>query len=261
MAIQTATATTKSAKESKRPNAADRPYVLVHGGWCGGWLWQSVAKRLRETGRSVTTPTLTGLGERRHSGNDTATLSTHVEDIVAHIEMEGLDNVVLVPQSYGGMVATGVLERIPDRIDTVIYLDAFVPEDGWAVIDCVSPERRGYFQDFAASQQPIPPLPLAYLGVTDPALVDFVTPRLVNHPWRTLFEPLRFSGWPEHVRVGYLRCTENISEDHDRIAARLSEHPRIKVVSIDTPHLPFLTHPDLTVETILRLEKMLIGVE
>jgi pimeloyl-ACP methyl ester carboxylesterase len=219
MANQSAVESTERIRNNKRMSAVARPYVLVHGGWCGGWLWQSVATKLRAAGRSVTTPTLTGLGERRHSGKNTATLSTHIEDIVAHIEMEGLNDVVLVSQSYGGMVATGVLERIPDRIDTMIYLDAFVPADGWALIDCISPDRRGLFQDFATNQLPVSPLPLAYLGVTDPTLIDFATPRLVNHPWRTLFEPVRVSGWPEHVRVGYVRCTGHISEDHDRIAA------------------------------------------
>jgi len=79
-------------------------FVLVHGGWCGGWIWRYVAPALRERGHVVTTPTLTGLGERRHSENRTATLSTHIEDIVAHIEMEGFQDVTLVSQSYGGMV-------------------------------------------------------------------------------------------------------------------------------------------------------------
>lgn len=254
---QAAVKTAERAGNDKRTITTDRPYVLIHGGWCGGWLWQSVATKLRETGRLVTTPTLTGLGERRHSGNDTATLSTHVEDIVAYIEMEGLDNVVLIPQSYGGMVATAVLERIPERMGTVIYLDAFVPADGGALVDNISPDQRAYFQNFATSQQPVPPLPLSYLGLTDQAVVDFVTPRLVNHPWRTLFEPLRVSAWPEHVGVSYVRCTGHVSEYFDRMAARVAQRPRVKMVSIDTPHLPMLTHPDPTVETILELEEML----
>ena len=78
-----------------------RTFVLVHGGWCGGWLWRYVAPALRERGHVVTTPTLTGLGERRHSENRTATLSTHIEDIVAHIEMEGFQDVTLVSQVTG----------------------------------------------------------------------------------------------------------------------------------------------------------------
>src|SRR5260370_22626418 len=90
-----------------------RTFVLVHGGWCGGWLWRFVAPALRELGHVVTTPTLTGLGERRPSENRTATLSTQIEDIVAHIEMEGLRDVILFRKSYGGVLATRTLARIP----------------------------------------------------------------------------------------------------------------------------------------------------
>jgi pimeloyl-ACP methyl ester carboxylesterase len=88
--------------ERDQPSRSERhTFVLVHGSWVGGWLWRWVAPALRELGHVVTTPTLTGVGERRHLENKTATLSTHIEDIVAHIEMEGFQDVILVSQSYG----------------------------------------------------------------------------------------------------------------------------------------------------------------
>jgi hypothetical protein len=80
----------KNNKGDRQSRNERHTFVLVHGGWCGGWIWRYVAPALRERGHVVTTPTLTGLGERRHSENRTATLSTHIEDIVAHIEMEEL---------------------------------------------------------------------------------------------------------------------------------------------------------------------------
>jgi pimeloyl-ACP methyl ester carboxylesterase len=93
-------------------------------------------------------PNLDWLGERRHSGNSTATLATHIEDIVAHIEMEDFQDVTLVSQSYGGMVATGTLTRIPNRIRSMIYLDAFVPEDEKSLVDCFSPKDEVPFMTF-----------------------------------------------------------------------------------------------------------------
>jgi pimeloyl-ACP methyl ester carboxylesterase len=117
---------------------------------------------------------LTGLGERRHSENRTATLSTHIEDVVAHIEMEGFQDVILVSQSYGGMVATGTLARIPDRIRSMIYLDAFVPEDGKSLVNYLSRELRAQFMIYKDEDRPIPRLPVSYLGITDPALVEFM---------------------------------------------------------------------------------------
>ncbi len=107
-------------------------YVLVAGGWHGGWVWRDVIPGLRALGHAVTAPTLTGLGERRQSGTNDTDLSTHIDDVIAHIEMEGLQSVTLVGWSYGGMVITGVTARIPDKIKSLIYLDAFVPEDGKA---------------------------------------------------------------------------------------------------------------------------------
>jgi pimeloyl-ACP methyl ester carboxylesterase len=232
-------------------------FVLVHGGWCGGWIWRYVAPALRERGHVVTTPTLTGLGERRHSENRTATLSTHIEDIVAHIEMEGFQDVILVSQSYGGMVATGTLARTPDRIRSMIYLDAFVPEDGKSLVDCFTPDFKADFVIYKDEDRPIPPLPLSYLGITDPALVEFMTPRLVNQPWRTLFEPVKVIPRPAHVRMSYVRCTANtVGDDFDRIMERVTRDPNVQTATIDTTHLCMLTVPEVTAKTILDLEEI-----
>src|SRR5260370_21743565 len=120
----------KNNKGDQQSRNERHTFVLVHGGWCGGWLWRYVAPALRERGHVVTTPTLTGLGERRHSENTTATLSTHIDDIVAHIEMEGFQVVILVSQSYGGRVSTATLPRIPASTRTLSYLAAFIHESG-----------------------------------------------------------------------------------------------------------------------------------
>jgi pimeloyl-ACP methyl ester carboxylesterase len=208
--------------------------------------------RTSRAGHVVTTPTLTGLGERRHLGNETATLSTHIEDIVAHIEMEGFQDVTLVSQSYGGMVATGTLARIPDSIRSMIYLDAFIPEDGKSLVDSCSPELQAQFMIYKDEDRPVPPLPLSYLGITDPALVDFMTPKLVNHPWRTLFEPVKVLPRPAHVRMSYVRCTANtVGDDFDRIMERVTRDPDVRTATIDTTHLCMLTAPEATVKTIL----------
>ena len=122
-------------------NHATHTYVLIAGAWHGGWVWRQVAAGLRAIGHEVTAPTLTGLGERRHIGEN-VDLDTHIEDVIAHIEMEGLTNVTLVGWSYGGMVITGVLARIPEKIKAMIYLDAFVPANGKALVDYVPPATR-----------------------------------------------------------------------------------------------------------------------
>jgi len=103
-------------------------YVLVHGAWHGGWCYRDSAAALRKGGHRVLTPTHTGVGQRAHLAQENITLETHIRDIVGCIEAEELDDVILLGHSYGGMVITGVADRLPGRIKTLVYLDAFVPQ-------------------------------------------------------------------------------------------------------------------------------------
>lgn len=103
-------------------------FVLAHGAWHGGWCYRDTAKELRGAGHVVATPTYSGVGERFHGSNEAITLETHIRDVIGCIEAEELDQIILCGHSYGGMVITGVADRIPERIKTLIYLDAFVPE-------------------------------------------------------------------------------------------------------------------------------------
>src|SRR5215469_5433201 len=105
-------------------------FVLVHGAWHGGWCWQRVADRLRSGGHSVFTPTLTGLGERSHLLREGIDIGTHIADVVNVMKWEQLTDVVLCGHSYGGFVISGVAEQMAPAIRSVVFLDAFVPNDG-----------------------------------------------------------------------------------------------------------------------------------
>ena len=93
-------------------------------------------------GHQLITPTYTGLGERKHLASPSNDLETHIQDVLAVIKYEDLNDVVLIGHSYGGMVATGVADRARDRITQLIYLDAFVPREGQSLFDFYSPEQR-----------------------------------------------------------------------------------------------------------------------
>ena len=122
-------------------------FVLVHGAWHGGWCWRFVRDLLEKSGHRVHAPSLTGLGERKHLARPDIDLDTHIADIVSLLEMEDLSDVVLVGHSYGGMVITGVADRAPERIGRLVYLDAFVPEDGKCTLDYVVPERAARMRE------------------------------------------------------------------------------------------------------------------
>jgi pimeloyl-ACP methyl ester carboxylesterase len=110
-------------------------FVLVHGATAGGWEWKSTGKFLTDDGHTVYRATLTGLGEREHLNSADIDLQTHINDVVNLILYEDLRDVVLTGHSYGGMVITGVIDRIPERIRHVVFLDAAVPDDGMSLWD------------------------------------------------------------------------------------------------------------------------------
>lgn len=105
-------------------------FVLVHGAWHGSWCWKRVRKSLQQQGHEVFTPTLTGVGERCHLLSERVDLQTHTLDVLNLIRWEELDDLVLCGHSYGGMVVSGVADSIPERIRSLVYLDAFVPQHG-----------------------------------------------------------------------------------------------------------------------------------
>ncbi len=108
-------------------------FVLVHGAWSGAYGFRHVRRLLQHRGHEVFTPSLTGIGERRHLTSPLVDLTTHVSDVVNQALYEDLCDVVLVGFSYGGCVVTGAVDHISSRIRHLVYLDAFVPHDGESI--------------------------------------------------------------------------------------------------------------------------------
>jgi pimeloyl-ACP methyl ester carboxylesterase len=234
-------------------NHANSTYVLVAGAWHGGWIWRRIADGLRALGHTVTTPTLTGLGERRHHGQN-ADLDTHIEDVVVHIEMEDLKDVTLVGWSYGGMVITGALARIRSKVKAMIYLDAFVPHDGKALVDYMAPERLADWNKLKQEDRSLPPPPLESFGLTDPVQQNLVMPRLVNQPWRTLYQPVKaLKQWPD-IAIAYIYCSGERSAPSPFRAfmEEMQKNPKIRTETIATGHFPMLTEREKTVQLLDR---------
>src|SRR5215467_12577868 len=117
-------------------------FVLVHGAWHGSWCWKRVRRSLQSHGHEVFTPTLTGIAERSHLLTPQVDLETHINDVANLILWEELDDVVLCGHSYGGCVISGVADRVSDRIGALVYLDAFILEDGQGLFDTIPTEVR-----------------------------------------------------------------------------------------------------------------------
>jgi pimeloyl-ACP methyl ester carboxylesterase len=137
-------------------------YVLVHGAWHGSWCWKRVRKALQAAGHEVFTPTLTGVGERSHLNSAGINLSTHIADVANLIRWEELSDVILCGHSYGGCVIGGAADRVSDRIRALVYLDAFVLEDGEALVDLLPPEQAERMRQLAQNTGGgwrVPPIP------------------------------------------------------------------------------------------------------
>lgn len=164
------------------------PYVLVHGSWHGGWCWKKLLPLLEAGGSRVYTPTLTGLGERRHLATKATGLSQHIEDITNLLEYEDLHDVILVGHSYAGLVITGVAEH-SDRVGKLVFFDAIVPEDGESLFSII-PGLQEDFEASADSEGMVPPWAPADFGIDDPDDLAWVTPRLTPMPILTHAETL-----------------------------------------------------------------------
>jgi pimeloyl-ACP methyl ester carboxylesterase len=163
-----------------------RNYVLVHGGWAGAHSFRKVRPLLRRAGHEVFTPSLTGIGERVHLASPLVNLSTHIRDVVNLVLYEDLTEIVLLGFSYGGLVVTGTLDHIGERISHLVYLDAFVPKDGESVLTLTGHDAPPAIT--LAEPWLLPSVPREY---DDPADGAFATPRRVPQPLATFTEPLR----------------------------------------------------------------------
>jgi pimeloyl-ACP methyl ester carboxylesterase len=187
-------------------DAQTRTFVLVHGAWRGGWLWKRVRDKLGAAGHRVFTPTLTGLGERSHLLSRDVGLETHIADIVNLLAWEELHDIVLVGHSYSGIVVRHVADRMPDRIRSLVYLDAFVPEDGKSVHDCLSDGGVRFRAQAAADgdgwKAPAPPASFFAVNAADSAWVDR---QCTDHPFSTLETPAQLNGSCDNLaNIGYI---------------------------------------------------------
>ncbi len=223
-------------------------FVLVHGGWDGGWAWQGVGRILQEAGHDVYRPTLTGSGERVHLASPTIDLDTHFTDIVNVIRYENLDNVILVGLSYGGYIITGVAERIPERLHHLVFLDAFAPEDGETMNDMLGPELIAFFLEQARNFGEgwrVPHFPPDADRRTDVLLKPGGQPQRISNPAAA------------RLRHTYVQFTAKPPGDPlQSIMARMAERAKAKgwhYRELAVDHFPLLDKPEIVANLLLKL--------
>ena len=228
-------------------------FVLVHGAWGGAHGWRHVRRMLADAGHEVFTPSLTGIGERVHLASPQVDLTTHVTDVVNAVLYEDLDRIVLLGFSYGGMVVTGALEHIGDRVRSLVYLDAFLPGDGQSLYSLLGVPAPGPRQ--LGDPWLIEGPPRTY---DDPAEAAFAVPRRTPHPVGCFTEPVRLSrpleSWP--FSLTYIRATEDDGPPNpafEAAAARTRNSPDWRYAEIATSHLVPQNRPRELTDLLLDL--------
>jgi pimeloyl-ACP methyl ester carboxylesterase len=231
-----------------------KTFILVHGAWHGGWAWQRVTDRLRARGHSVFAPTNTGLGERAHLLRPGIDLSLHIVDVLGVIKYERLRNFVLVGHSYGGGVISGIAEAVGDAIQSIVFLDAFIPDNGDSTLDLVQPAVQDVIRGaLARGEITVPVRDAAAFKVNekDRAWVDsLATPQ----PIATFTEKLKLTGARERIaKKTYIRASGYPNVSFEKALARVKADPSWRTYEVPCGHDVMIDDPERLTEILLEV--------
>ena len=222
--------------------------VLAHGAWSSAWAWKKVRPLMAAAGHTFITPSYTGLGERRHLAHPTNDLETHIADVLGVIEAEELDDFVLLGHSYGGLVATGVADRARGKISKLIYLDAFVPRDGQALVDLIPEERRSLIKQNvkAGDGWSIPPNPPPI--DTSPEDATWIRRHECNQSVKCFDQPVALHGELTMPRI-YIQCMR-YAATFVQFAQRAKSQQGWTFHELDSSHCPNITAPHALMQVL-----------
>jgi pimeloyl-ACP methyl ester carboxylesterase len=231
-------------------------FVVSHGAWSAGWAWRKMHPLMSARGHRFITPTLTGLGERSHLARPDIDLETHIADILGVLKYEDLNDVNLIGHSYSGMVATGVADRARQRIKQLIYVDAFVPNDGESAFDVLPAATRAQRQAGASNSLDgwrIPPGPMP--ADTSPEDRAWCEPLRVPQPVKTFEQKLKFESGPLTLPRHYIYCLRKSPDDRFRVFHERAKSEGWGTHEIDSSHNPHLTCPDVLADLLAKIAR------
>jgi pimeloyl-ACP methyl ester carboxylesterase len=234
---------------------APKTFVLVAGAAGGGWQWRRVADRLERQGCKVFTPTLTGLGERSHLLTKDVGLDTHITDVVNVVRWESLEGICLVAHSYAGWPCGAALDRVGDKVASIVWLDAFKPEDGRALIDLATASLRPTYEDAAVNGALGMPLPARLsTAAVNPRDEAFLRAKLTPQPIATYMQTLRYGGSLERIaKKTYVRLPDFANPSFDRAYAACKADKSWSTAELaDCGHYAMFDAPERLAALLLR---------
>lgn len=224
-------------------------FVLVHGSFQGGWIWQPTAAFLRAAGHDVYIPTLDGCAERKVNLRPGLSVTSAARELAEALFYNDLMDIVLVGTSSGGLVVEKTAILMRDRIERLVFLDALVPQPGESVGDIVErppgavPYETTEFTRGPSREQMETGL-FAELGGE---LKDWALARATPHPLGLSDQqPGELDDfWGQSWEAAVIYCTQsaNPPESHQR---RTADRLNAEWVEMEAGHYPMLTHPKET---------------
>lgn len=230
-------------------------FVLVHGAWHGGWCYARVRDRLEAQGHRVFTPTLTGLGERSHLMTKDINLDTHITDVVNVIKWEGLQNIVLCGHSYGGWIISGVAEQLVGAIGSIVFLDAYMPEDGESGQHAGSAfTREGIAKALAAGAISRPGPSARDFGVASEEDQAWVDSKTTEQPLGVSLQPIRLTGARDRIpKKTYIWAEPYNSPNFRRYYEKCEADPSWTAYKVPCGHDVMVDMPDRLTDILLEV--------
>jgi pimeloyl-ACP methyl ester carboxylesterase len=234
--------------------ASGKTFVLVHGAWHGGWCWRRVSDLLEKKGHKVFSPTMTGLGERSHLLDAKINLATHVTDIVNVIKWESLNDIVLVGHSYAGIIISGVAEELREAIGSIVFLDAFVPENGDNLAAKASqPVRESIAAAVEKGETVMKPVSAAVFRVNEKDR-GWVDAMCTPHPLATFTDKITITGARERIaKKAYIRAKGYPSIPFDSAQERLKATDSWRIYEVPCGHDVMVDMPERLTEILLEV--------
>ncbi|MCH9628183.1 MAG: Pyrethroid hydrolase [Chlamydiales bacterium] len=231
-------------------------YVLVHGAWQGGWCWEPLSEILLSQGHQVTCPDLPGHGSNPYPLNK-ITYAVYYESLEREIARYK-EPVVLVAHSMSGILAAPLLDKHPEWFDHAFFIAAYIAQNNRSLLDLALsggpseiPKILREQKDKLTQQLDLQKVKDALYFDCSSEIANWATLQLQPQPLKPLTTPINWidSGKTRHKRT-YILC-ENDRDVHPITQHSVLEHYPCNVISMQSGHFPFLSHPNQLTHTLL----------
>jgi len=228
-------------------------FLLVHGSFVGGWIWQPTAERLRAAGHTVYAPSSDGCAERKGGLRAGLSVSAAAQELADLMFYEDLKDVVLAGTSTGGLILEALAPRVRDRLQRLVFLDALVPLPGESIKSIV--QQRGNVPPYVVTEFTRAPtreaMEKGLFSELTGAVKAWALDRATPHPLGLSdAQPGELDAfWKGKWNATVIRCTEspNPPETHQR---RTAEKFNARYLEIKAGHYPMLTNPEETARVL-----------